>query len=130
MPLFLLAACQPQQPADAPQVAAGDLRGTWLQAPDENRHDTLAFRPNAYRFRQHRARNGFCIGPFGRFTQFDTVPGGGLAAHPGTWTAEGKDRLRIHLAEQYQPDYTLEIISFDKKLLRLRRQLPSPIALP
>ena len=79
------------------------------------------YRPNTYKFPPSRGRTGFAIKPFGRFEQFDIAPGDGLAGRPGSYTADGNARLRIHLTDKQEPDYTLEIISLDKKVLRLRR---------
>ena len=125
--LLLAAACQPQtpaaRPATAPRPTLAALEGTWLNAHEENRGDTLVYRPQTYRFAPARGRTGFRIGPFGRFEQFDIAPTDGLLARPGTWTAQAANsRLRIHLADGRQPDYTLEIIGLEKQVLTLRRR--------
>lgn len=116
---LLVAACHPQRAA--PPAADKELQGTWLQSPEEDRADTLAYRPNTYRFGPRRGRTGFALGPYGRFTQFDLAPTDGLAGHDGTWTTPDPAHLRIHLADGSTPDYTLEIISLQKGVLRLRR---------
>ena len=122
-PLLLVAACQPHQPPiiTSSPTSMKHLEGTWLAAHEENQGDTLVYRPNTYRFPPARGRTGFAIRPFGRFEQFDIAPTDGLAGHPGTWTANGDARLRIHLTDGQVPDYTLEILSLDKKVLKLRR---------
>ena len=97
------------------------IEGTWLVSHEENHGDTLVYRPNTYAFPPARGRTGFAIKSFGRFEQFDIAPTDGLAGRPGTWAAKSSNRLRIHLTDGQQPDYTLEIISFDKKVLMLRR---------
>jgi hypothetical protein len=61
------------------------------------------------------------VKPFGQFEQFDIAPTDGLAKHPGTWAAEGDTKLRIHLTEGQEPDYTLELISLKNKVLKVRR---------
>ncbi len=132
LPLFLLpsvlllaATCQPQAPAGAPGVppTLAGIEGTWLNAHEENRGDTLVYRPRAYRFPPARGRTGFRIGAYGRFEQFDIAPTDGLLGRPGTWTAAASTaRLRIHLADGSQPDYTLDIISLKKNVLLLRRR--------
>ncbi|MDB5269982.1 MAG: hypothetical protein JWP58_3022 [Hymenobacter sp.] len=121
--LLLMAACEQHKPAVVTSSPASmqQLEGTWLASHEENRGDTLVYRPNTYKFPPTRGRTGFAIEPFGRFEQFDIAPTDGLAGHPGTWTADGDTRLRIHLTEGQMPDYTLEIISLDKKVLKLRR---------
>ena len=121
--LLPVAGCERHKPAVVTSSPASmqQLEGTWLASHEEDRGDTLVYRPNTYKFPPTRGRMGFAIKPFGRFEQFDIAPTDGLAGHPGTWTADGDTRLRIHLAEGQQPDYTLEILSLDKKVLKLRR---------
>lgn len=121
--LLLAAACQPNR--SAPRTAAPtpeQLAGTWLVSHEENHGDTLVYRPNTYHFPPARGRTGFALKPFGRFEQFDIAPTDGLAGRPGTWTASGNTRLRIHLNAGPDPDYTLEIISLEEQVLKLRRR--------
>ena len=117
--LLLAATCKPHRPAAIPSMK--QLEGTWLVSREENSGDTLVYRPNTYAFPPSRGRTGFAVKPYGRFEQFDIAPTDGLAGHPGTWTADGPTRLRIHLAEGQEPDYTLEIISLENQVLKLRR---------
>lgn len=118
--LLLSATCQQRAPAPVPSVS--QLEGTWLVSHEENRGDTLVFRPNTYAFPPARGRTGFAIKPAGRFEQFDIAPTDGLLGRPGTWTALGPTRLRIHLTDGQEPDYTLEILSLEKRVLKLRRR--------
>ena len=123
--LLLPAACQPHKSATVASFPAviKQLEGTWLASHEENRADTLVYRPNTYKFPPARGRTGFALKPFGRFEQFDIAPTDGLKGREGTWTADGDARLRIHLNDGQSPDYTLEIISLDKHVLKLK-QLP------
>ena len=118
--LLLAATCTPHRPAAA-TPAMKQLEGTWLVSREENSGDTLVYRPNTYAFPPSRGRTGFAIKPYGRFEQFDIAPTDGLAGRPGTWTPDGTTRLRIHLNDGREPDYTLEIISLEKQVLKLRR---------
>jgi hypothetical protein len=122
-PLLLAAACQQHKPAvvTSSPTSMKQLEGTWLASHEENRGDTLVYRPNTYKFPPTRGRTGFAIRSYGRFEQFDIAPTDGLAGHPGTWTTDGDTRLRIHLTDGQQPDYTLEILSLNKEVLKLRR---------
>ena len=126
--LLLAAACDEPRPAalTASPAALKSLEGTWLASHEENRGDTLVYRPNTYSFPPTRGRTGFAIGPFGRFEQFDIAPTDGLTGRPGTWTIDGANRLRIHLADGQAPDYTLEIISAERNVMRLRRLYTLP----
>ena len=122
--LLLAAACQPNKTAvvTSSPTSMKQLEGTWLASQEENRGDTLVYRPNTYKFPPARGRTGFALEPFGRFEQFDIAPTDGLKGREGTWTADGNSRLRVHLADGQSPDYTLEIISLDKKVLKLRQR--------
>ena len=124
-PLLLAAACQTNKPAVVTSSPASmkQLEGTWLASHEENRGDTLVYRPNTYKFPPARGRTGFAVKSYGRFEQFDIAPTDGLAGRPGTWTPSGNTRLRIHLTDGQTPNYTLEIISLDQQVLKLR-QLP------
>ena len=122
--VLLLAACKKQRPGaitTSSPTSMKQLEGTWLMSPEETRGDTLVYRPNTYKFPPARGRTGFQIGPYGRFEQYDIAPTDGLAGREGTWTADRKNRLLIHLNDEQNPDYTLEIISLENKALKLRR---------
>jgi hypothetical protein len=120
--LSLLAACQSGGDSRPRVSSLKALEGTWLNAYEENRGDTLVYRPNTYQFPPARGRTGFAIEPYGRFTQFDIAPADGLAGRDGTWTATGPHSLRIHLDDGQTPDYMLEVISLKNKVLTLRQQ--------
>ena len=123
-PLLLAAACQHNKPTviTSSPVSMKQLEGTWLASHEENRGDTLVYRPNTYTFPPARGRTGFALKSYGRFKQFDIAPTDGLAGRPGTWTPSGKTGLRIHLTDGLTPDYTLEILSLDQQVLKLRRK--------
>lgn len=130
--LLALAACGSpgaDRPAHLPLGTLAALRGTWLLVPEASRADTLTYRRNTYRFHYRPGgRPGFQLGPMGRFMRYDTVAGGGLLAQEGTWTETSTGRLLIHLPdlEPAAPDYELELLSYDKQVLRLRRLTTRP----
>jgi hypothetical protein len=117
---LLGATCQPQQDKSLAS-SMKQYEGTWLNSHEENSADTFAYRPNTFAFPPARGRTGFAIKPYGRFVQYDIAPTDGVEGHPGTWTVEGDKRLRIHLSDNSQPDYVLEIVSLDNGLLRLMK---------
>jgi hypothetical protein len=120
--LLLAATCQPRKPAIVTSPASmKQVEGTWLSSREEDRADTLVYRPNTYAFPPSRGRTGFAFKEFGRFEQFDIAPTDGLAGHPGTWVIDGTNKVRIHLTEGQEPDYTLEIVSLKNKVLKVRR---------
>ena len=123
--VLLAATCQPHRPDGAGAAAVPSMKqleGTWLISREENTGDTLVYRPNTYAFPPSRGRTGFAIKPYGRFEQFDIAPTDGLAGRPGTWKADTTSRLRIHLTDGREPDYTLEILSLENEVLKLRRR--------
>lgn len=119
--LLLAATCQQRRSGAAPAIK--QLEGTWLSSREENRGDTLVYRPNTYAFPPSRGRTGFAIQPFGRFEQFDIAPTVGLAGRPGNWAIDRGTLLRITLADGQEPAYTLEILSLDTahRVLKVRR---------
>ncbi|MBF9219885.1 hypothetical protein [Hymenobacter ruricola] len=120
--LLLSATCQQHQPAIVTSPASmKQVEGTWLSSREEDRGDTLVYRPNTYKFPPSRGRTGFAFKEFGRFEQFDIAPTDGLAGHPGTWVIDGTNKVRIHLDEGQEPDYTLEVVSLKNKVLKVRR---------
>ena len=127
--LLLATACHSDHPAELPQGQLVALRGTWLLEPEASHGDTLTYRPNTYRFRYRPGgRPGFRLGPAGRFVRYDVAPGGGLVAQEGTWTETSTGRLLIHLpeVEPAAPDYELEMLTYRRGVLQLRRLAQRP----
>ncbi len=104
-------------------VTMHGLEGTWLNSHEENREDTLVYRPQTYAFPPSRGRTGFRIEPYSHFEQFDIAPTDGLTARPGTWTIDRKLNMRITLESGPNPNYTLQVVELDtvKQLLKVRR---------
>ncbi|WP_375418733.1 hypothetical protein [uncultured Hymenobacter sp.] len=123
LPLLLAATCQPADrvPGLPPALKLKPLYGTWLHSQEEDRGDTLVYRPNTYNFPPSRGRTGFAIGPGGRFTQYDIAPTDGLQGQAGTWTQRAGNRLRIQLSSENATAYELEIVRLEGKKLYLRR---------
>jgi hypothetical protein len=119
--LLLFGACQQRRASVIPTMK--QLEGTWLLSREENKGDTLVYRPNTYAFPPSRGRTGFAIKPFSRFEQFDIAPADGLAGRDGTWAMDRGNRLRVNLAEGKDSSYSLEILDLDSvsKVLKVRR---------
>lgn len=127
--LLPVVACQPKHAADLPAGDLAALHGTWLLLPESSHADTLVFRRNTYRFKYRPGgRPGFRLRPAGQFTRFDLATGGGLLAQEGTWTQTSTGRLLIHLPELAppEPDYELEVLSYKRGVLQLRRLAQRP----
>lgn len=118
--LFLLAStCNSDTHAAPPELK--QLEGTWLHAHEEDQGDVQVYRPNTYAFPPSRGRTGFQFDHNGLFTQLDIAPTDGLESHKGQWKAEGSTRVRISLDDKKDPDYSLEIVSLEKGVLKVRR---------
>jgi hypothetical protein len=127
---LLRAACHPDHPTGLPASSSlAALHGTWLLVPESSHADTLVYRRNTYRFKYRRAgRPGFRLAPAGRFVRYDVVAGGGLLAQEGSWVETSTGRLLVHLPEvdPAEPDYELELLSYQNGVLRLRRLAQRP----
>ncbi|MBF9238346.1 hypothetical protein I2I05_13150 [Hymenobacter sp. BT683] len=99
------------------------LEGIWLISHEENKGDTLVYRPQTYPFPPARGRTGFAIKSYGRFEQFDIAPTDGLIGRPGAWTLDRKIYLHIRLTQGQDPSYTLQILELDSvnQILKVRR---------
>jgi hypothetical protein len=115
---LLAATCRPNT-SSAPQFQ--QLHRTWLHAQEEDQGDVLVYRPNTYSFPPSRGRTGFSFDPNGLFTQFDIAPTDGLEGRKGTWKPENSHTLHIALDDKRDPDYSLEIVSLEKDVLKVRR---------
>lgn len=115
---LLAATCRPD-PSSSPQLK--HLERTWLHAQEEDQGDVWVYRPNTYSFPPSRGRTGFSFDHNGLFTQYDIAPTDGLEGREGTWQAENGHTIHISLEDKRDPDYTLEIVSLQKDLLKVRR---------
>jgi len=97
------------------------LERTWLHAQEEDQGDVRVYRPNTYAFPPARGRTGFQFDHNGLFTQYDIAPTDGLEGRKGQWKADGSTKVVISLDDKRDPDYTLEIVSLEKDVLKVRR---------
>ena len=118
--LLLAATCKPDsQTATTPLK---QLEGTWLHAQEEDQGDVRVYRPNTYAFPPSRGRTGFAFDRNGLFTQYDIAPTDGLEGHKGQWKAINDHTIRVSLDDKQKPDYTLEIVSFENQVLKVKRK--------
>lgn len=116
--LLLAATCQ-SDPRAAGQLK--QLERTWLHAHEEDQADVQVYRPNTYAFPPSRGRTGFAFDHNGLFTQYDIAPTDGIEGRKGRWTPENEHAVRITLDDKKDPDYTLEIVSLENDVLKVRR---------
>ena len=116
--MLLAATCRPDAHSS---LQLQQLQRTWLHAQEEDQGDVLVYRPNTYSFPPSRGRTGFSFDHNGLFTQYDIAPTDGLEGRKGKWKSDNDHTLRISLDDKREPDYSLEIISLEKDLLKVRR---------
>ncbi|GGE95684.1 hypothetical protein [Hymenobacter cavernae] len=116
--LLLAATCRPDARTSS---QFQQLERTWLHAQEEDQGDVWVYRPNTYSFPPSRGRTGFSFDHNGLFTQYDIAPTDGLEGRKGSWKPESGRIIRISLDDKRDPDYTLEIVSLEKEVLKVRR---------
>ncbi|TGE19339.1 hypothetical protein [Hymenobacter elongatus] len=117
--VLLAGTCNTDTKASSPQLK--QLEGTWLHAQEEDQGDVRVYRPNTYAFPPSRGRTGFQFDHNGLFTQYDIAPTDGLEGHKGQWKATSNTMIRISLDDKKEPDYSLEIVSLENGVLKVRR---------
>ncbi len=97
---------------------------TWLHSFEEDAGDTTVYRPNTYDFPPSRGRTGFTLEPGGVIKRYEIAPTDGLEEHEGTWQRKEKNQVEVHMKDSavLPQDYTLEIVSVDKDVLKVIRQ--------
>jgi hypothetical protein len=101
--------------------APSELCRRWVHAHEEDRGDSLVFRPSDHPLPPSRGRRSLDLRRDG--TLVETRPGADdrAAASRGRWTLEG-DRLRlIPDPEAHQPERELELVALADDRLVLRR---------
>ncbi|WP_242923013.1 hypothetical protein [Pontibacter liquoris] len=108
-------------------LQAGLMDRIWLHSFEEDQGDTSVYRPNTYDFPPSRGRTGFSLEPGGLVKRYEIAPTDGLEEHEGTWQLKGKHLVEVHMNESdvLPQDYTLEIVSLEKNVLKVRRN-PGP----
>ena len=104
------------------EITKALLGKTWLHSHEEDRGDTLVFRPNSYDFAPSRGRIGFQLEAGGTIKQYDIAPTDGLEEKTGQWQMRGKNRLEVTFPQHNSTDYEAEIISIDAEKLKLIRR--------
>lgn len=94
---------------------------TWLHSHEDDRGDTLVFRPNTYDFPPARGRTGFTLEANGVFRQYDIAPTDGLEEHPGKWEMQDEKTLQVIFPDKKSTDFTVEILSAKPDLLKVKR---------
>jgi len=93
----------------------------WTHSHEEETEDVRVYRPSDYAFPPARGRTGFEIMENGEFIQYDIGPDDRTRKVVGSWKAEGANRVKVYFKEPERKSYTLDIISCDENILRIKR---------
>ncbi len=97
--------------------------GTWMRSQEEdNGGEVLFYRSTAdFQFPAARGRTGFMFEKDGVFTEIGIAPADGAELKKGKYTFS-KDAKSIAIKLDSGEAYTLEIVSFENKLLKIKRK--------
>lgn len=119
--LLVLAAgtCKKKNDKKTVAVANALLGKTWLHSQEDDRGDTLVYRPNSYDFPPARGRTGFTMEADGTFRQYDIAPTDGLEEHPGRWEMPSDEVLNVTFPDKKSTDFQVQIISAQPEMLKV-----------
>lgn len=92
----------------------------WIHSREEDIADVRVYRPRDYNFPPSRGRERFELRENGEFIRYSIGPTDGLQKITGTWKAEGGNQIRVSFEAQRQESYTMQVVSCDEKLLKVR----------
>ena len=97
--------------------------GTWMRSQEEDKGGEVFFyRSTAdFQFPAARGRTGFMFEKDGVFTEIGIAPADGAELKKGKYTFS-KDMKSIAIKLDSGEAYTLEIVSFEDKLLKIKRK--------
>ena len=92
----------------------------WIHSREEDAEDVRVYRPSDYKFPPSRGREGFEIKENGEFIQYGIGPTDAPEKIIGTWTIAGENQIIVSLEVPRQNSYTMEVVSCDERLLKVR----------
>lgn len=121
--LLMAGTCKKKSTKETMAITQALLGKTWLHSHEEDRGDTLIFRPNTYDFPPSRGRIGFQMEANGTMKQYDIAPTDGLEEKAGEWRMRDKNHMEVTFPKHNSTDYEVEIFSIDTDKLKLKRTL-------
>ena len=95
---------------------------SWIHSREEDKGAEQAYRPKAYKFPPSRGRAGFEIQKDGKFIDHPIAPADGNETVPGKWESTREGKIKVTFPKDAKRNsFTLEIISCDGKVLRVKR---------
>lgn len=118
--ILLAVALTSSAAADEPMLPA-ELFKVWMHSREEDKAGESVYRPAGFKFPPARGRTGFEIRKNGEFIYIGIAPTDGPMKVPGKWKAEGKDKIVATFPGTKQPAMTLQVLSVDDKVLKLKK---------
>ncbi len=95
----------------------------WIHSREEDTDDVRVYRPSDYKFPPARGRDGFEIKENGEFIQYGIGPTDAPEKIMGPWKIAEENQIIVSLEVPRQISYTMQIVSCDEKLLKVRLDL-------
>ena len=92
----------------------------WIHSREEDIETVRVYRLSNYEFPPSRGRDGFEFRENGEFIQYGIGPTDRMQRILGTWTAEGENQIRVSFKAEQQEPYTMQVVSCDESLLKIR----------
>lgn len=120
--LLMAGTCKKKDDKKTVALANALLGKTWLHSHEDDRGDTLVYRPNTYNFPPARGRTGFTMEADGTFRQYDIAPTDGLEEHDGRWEIMNDKVLNVTFPNKKSTDFQAEVISAEPELLKVKKR--------
>lgn len=92
----------------------------WTHSHEEDSEGIKVYRPSEYNFPPSRGREGFELTEDGKFIRYGIGASDRPEAIVGTWTTKGDNKIQVSLDRQNNRSFTLDIISSDENVLKIR----------
>ena len=90
----------------------------WIHSREEDTESMRVYRPSDYKFPPSRGREGFELKENGEFIRYGIGPTDRPQKIRGTWKAEAGNQISFEA--QRQESYTMQVVSCDERLLKVR----------
>ncbi|QDU29058.1 hypothetical protein ETAA8_41650 [Anatilimnocola aggregata] len=99
-----------------------EVFNSWINSREEDEGAIQAYRPKGFKFPPSRGRAGFEIEKGGEFIDHPIAPADGNETVPGKWESAGEGKIAVTFPKDpNRMPFTLEIVSCDSKVLRVKR---------
>src|SRR5688572_21434035 len=120
--LLMAGTCKKKSAKETMAITKALVGKTWLHSHEDDRGDTIVYRPNTYDFPPSRGRTGFMLEADGSVHQYNIAPTDGLEEKTGKWTLRDGNFMDITFPNKSSTDYEIEIISAEPNLLKVKRK--------